>query len=236
MDGEVPHQDNFTSSSFESGSNAAQYAGAFFPYAQNLTITGGTFTSHVTHAAPTIPRDFRMIPLGDLDLLHEIRLGDKSSMVVRKRSERKLYHVRLDGRTSKMTAAVYHEREGDEEWRRELQTYSGIRVVQIYGAVNSSALSATIFHDELIPLSQYYDLYKYSPLMYMYLKYCKNLEFVDAFNYLWTHSGVIMKRNFYTPWIRRSTPLMSCEAAKREHSSPPSVIHRILPVPASMSS
>ncbi|KAJ7509618.1 hypothetical protein B0H11DRAFT_1253520 [Mycena galericulata] len=125
MDDEGSQQDNFTSPSLESGSNATQYAGAFFPHAQHLNISGGTFTSHVTRVAPTIPRDFRMIALGDLDLLHEIRPADRSSVVARKRSGGKLYHVRLDGRISTMTAAVYHEREGEEEWRRELQTYSG---------------------------------------------------------------------------------------------------------------
>ncbi|KAJ7509642.1 hypothetical protein B0H11DRAFT_2184208 [Mycena galericulata] len=175
---------------------------------QNLTISGGTFTSRVTRAAPTIPRDFRMIPLGDLDLIHEIRLANRTtgSVVARKRSGEKLYHVSLNGRTSKMTAAVYHGREGEEEWRRELQTYSGIRhpnIVQIYGAVNSSGLSATIFHDELLPLQQYYDLYKDSPLIYIYVKYWKNLEFGDALHYLLTH-GLSVKYN-YTPWIRKST-------------------------------
>ncbi|KAJ7509633.1 hypothetical protein B0H11DRAFT_1960453 [Mycena galericulata] len=103
-----------------------------------------------------------------------------------------------------MTAAVYRGREGEEEWRRELQTYSGIRhpnIVQVYGAVNSSDLSATIFHDELIPLRQYYDLYKDSPLIYIYVKYWK-MEFLDAFRYLVTHGISPMS---YASWIRQST-------------------------------
>ncbi|KAJ6619611.1 hypothetical protein B0H10DRAFT_2216674 [Mycena sp. CBHHK59/15] len=56
----------------------APSSGAFFPEAQNFVISGGHFTNHITNnvtsSSPTIPADFRKVPLGDLDLLHEIRL------------------------------------------------------------------------------------------------------------------------------------------------------------------
>jgi hypothetical protein len=98
--------------------------GAFFPRAQHFTISGGTFTSNVI--APTVlhrkllpwnssigphlkVRGFRLIPLGDLDLLQEIRLEDASSVV-----HAKFYYVLVSRDKSKMTAAVYRGRSGEE--------------------------------------------------------------------------------------------------------------------------
>ncbi|KAJ7660019.1 hypothetical protein B0H14DRAFT_2659180 [Mycena olivaceomarginata] len=105
--------------------------------------------SHISHR---LLNCFRIIPLGGLDLLQEIRLEDEPSVV-----NTRLYHVLVSRRDSKMTAAVYRGRNGEEEWRRKLQTYCGIQwdlgsetrpnatenvqrhpnTVQIYGVVSS---------------------------------------------------------------------------------------------------
>jgi hypothetical protein len=55
--------------------------------------------------------DFRMIPLGDIDLQHEIRL-DRGSVVVgyrhaKQASVRRVYSARVDGRETQTTVAVY---------------------------------------------------------------------------------------------------------------------------------
>jgi hypothetical protein len=54
--------------------------------------------------------DFRMIPLGDIDLQHELRLN-KGSAVVGRRCERasvrRVYFARIDGRNAPMTVAMY---------------------------------------------------------------------------------------------------------------------------------
>ncbi|KAF8158697.1 hypothetical protein K438DRAFT_1860992 [Mycena galopus ATCC 62051] len=142
MDDRAPLLETFTFAVSES--DLPHNAGAFFPHARHFTISGGTYTSNVTQVAPTVRHDFQMIPLGDLDLLHEIHLEDRTGMITRRPSTRKLYHVCLDGRASPMTAVVYQGEEGEQAWRRELQPYSGIRhpnIVQIYGVVNSSGLS-----------------------------------------------------------------------------------------------
>ncbi|KAF8158677.1 hypothetical protein K438DRAFT_1860956, partial [Mycena galopus ATCC 62051] len=194
MDDGAPLLETFTSAVSES--NLPHDAGAFFPHARHFTISGGTYTSNVTQVAPTVRHDFRMIPLGDLDLLHEIRLEDGPSMITRRRSTGKLYHVRLDGRVSPMTAVVYQGEEGEQAWRRALQTYSGIRhpnIVQIYGVVNSRGLYATIFHDEFISLLQYcydliqYDFFEKAPLTVFYLSYCL------APNYVLSSQGYELK-------------------------------------------
>ncbi|KAF8137805.1 hypothetical protein K438DRAFT_734582 [Mycena galopus ATCC 62051] len=78
-----------------------------------------------------------------------------------------------------MTAVVYQGGEGEQAWRRKLQTYSEIQhpnIVQIHGVVNSSGLYATIFHDEFISFDRYFDdLAHYSieeaPITGLYLIY-----------------------------------------------------------------
>jgi hypothetical protein len=56
--------------------------------------------------------DFRMIPLGDIDLQHEIRLNkvEGSAVVGRRReraSVRRVYSARIDGRNTPTTVAMY---------------------------------------------------------------------------------------------------------------------------------
>ncbi|KAF8152138.1 hypothetical protein K438DRAFT_2026876, partial [Mycena galopus ATCC 62051] len=207
MEEGAPLLETFTSAVSES--NLPHDAGAFFPHAQHFTISGGTYTSNITQVTPTVRH-------GDLDLLHEIHLEDESGMITRRPSTRKLYHVRLDGRVSTMTAVVYQGEEGEQAWGRELQTYSGIRhpnIVQIYGVVNSSGLYATIFHDEFIYLDRYLDDIKHfeeSPLTGFYLLYCLIYELKDAGNYLVTQGAYLAKLSI-TVWIRQSTGRLAIE-------------------------
>jgi hypothetical protein len=62
----------------------------------------------------TVAIDFRMIPLGDIDLRKEIRLDDETGVVdrrLRRRSGRQMYTARIGRRRSDMTVVLYH---GDE--------------------------------------------------------------------------------------------------------------------------
>ncbi|KAF7377111.1 hypothetical protein MSAN_00130100 [Mycena sanguinolenta] len=55
-----------------------------FSHSQQFTVTGGTFTNIANHnyaASPSLLSDFRMIPMGDIDLRHQIRV-DKCTGVV----------------------------------------------------------------------------------------------------------------------------------------------------------
>jgi hypothetical protein len=63
--------------------------------------------------------DFRMIPLGDIDLQHEIRLNKLEGLAVVDRqregaSVRRVYSARIDGRNAPTTVAMY-EGPGAEE-------------------------------------------------------------------------------------------------------------------------
>ena len=63
--------------------------------------------------------DFRMIPLGDIDLQHEIRLNklEGSAVVGRRReraSVRRVYSARIDGRNA-LTAVAMYQGPGAEE-------------------------------------------------------------------------------------------------------------------------
>ncbi|KAJ7687110.1 hypothetical protein B0H17DRAFT_1136438 [Mycena rosella] len=89
--------------------------GAFFLNARNFVVTGGRFKSitNIHHAVPAEPPDFRVIPLGDLDLRHEIRLNYDTGIVDRRQIRgpvRQMHSARIHGSESTMTVAIY---EGD---------------------------------------------------------------------------------------------------------------------------
>jgi hypothetical protein len=76
--------------------------------------------------------DFRMIPLGDIDLQHEIRLNKvEGSVVAGRRRERasfrRVYSARIYGRNAPMTVAMY-QGPGAEEVRLESVVPSTIGV------------------------------------------------------------------------------------------------------------
>ncbi|KAJ7464888.1 hypothetical protein B0H11DRAFT_2240316 [Mycena galericulata] len=91
---------------------------AFFHNSKNFVVTGGTFTN-TNQVAPRTPSDFRVIPIGDLNLLKEIKRAS-GSLVVRRREGRaslkKMYTTRIPGLQSTMTAAVF-QGDGGEELR-----------------------------------------------------------------------------------------------------------------------
>jgi hypothetical protein len=118
--------------SLTSNSTHCRYAGAFFPKAKHFVVAGGKFKSvtNIHQAAPSAPpgelkcipsteiltlgTDFRVIPLGDLNLLHEIRLQRGVDMVSWKNggnSVRRMYTASIHGCKSKMTVALY---QGDD--------------------------------------------------------------------------------------------------------------------------
>ncbi|KAJ7455146.1 hypothetical protein FB451DRAFT_1408020 [Mycena latifolia] len=179
MDDEPHVQAEFQSESTVEGSGPPhdQFTGAFFPQSQNLTVAGGQFRSitNVHHVAPTVPSDFRRIPLGDLDLRNEIRLGGESGVayrLCRRSSVRRMYSARIHGSKSPMTVALYQGENAEEEWRQDLSQYLWLRhpnVVQLFGTASSSGIYAAIFQDELILAKQVMEKYQGSHLAQVYL-------------------------------------------------------------------
>ncbi|KAJ6565351.1 hypothetical protein B0H10DRAFT_1094100 [Mycena sp. CBHHK59/15] len=98
-----------------------------------------------------------MIPLGDLYLGKAIRVDDRSGLVERRRggsvkrvhvtSAKRMHWARIEGRSSDMTAVVYQGQNAEEDWRWDINQYSGIRhpnILQIYGVVKSQCASLNI--------------------------------------------------------------------------------------------
>ncbi|KAJ7104850.1 hypothetical protein C8R44DRAFT_987774, partial [Mycena epipterygia] len=199
------------------GSDPPSSSGAFISNSRNFTIAGGHFTN-VIQCAHTIPSDFRMIPLGDLDLRNEIRLDD-SGVASRHhgvRPARRIYTARIEGKQSDMTAAIYEGEHTEKTWRRELSKYSGFRhpnFVQLYGIVNSGGLYATIFHDELVPVQQYFEEHRHSVISTVYFHIYRSTKLLDANKYFhrWGSSYAIWENSI--SWVRCSTGQLSLEIA-----------------------
>ncbi|KAJ7610503.1 hypothetical protein FB45DRAFT_1038070 [Roridomyces roridus] len=180
--------------------------------------------------------------MGDLHLLSEKRIADVDevpSSVINQRAEggfltrvlsvplcRRTYSARINGRESDMTVAVYQGQNAEEEWRRDVRRYSGVRhpnFLQVYGISGTSSLYATVFHDDLIPLTEIYLSCKHSVLATAYLDAYFGVALGDAETHINSISGMFLYPGSYTPWMRRSTGRLCVDL------SPSAVDTRILP-------
>ncbi|KAJ7190482.1 hypothetical protein B0H12DRAFT_1172646 [Mycena haematopus] len=123
-----------------------------------------------------------MIPLGDIDLRHEIRLKDTGIVDYdRDRARvRRLYSAKIEGRKLTLTVAMYQGNGAEEQWRKDVAKYMSMRhpnIIQIYGAASSGGMHAAIFNDDLIPLKQFVDYYRDSPVLMVYIYACCNEDF-----------------------------------------------------------
>ncbi|KAJ7909719.1 hypothetical protein B0H13DRAFT_2661340 [Mycena leptocephala] len=153
--------DNYRSSS---------YGGAIFSQSHHFTVAGGTF--NVTNRLPTaqtMPSDFRMIPMGEIDLQHEIGVDNESGLVFQSGYARQMCSAKVEGRQSSMTVAIYQGDRAEEEWRRDVARYMTLRhpnIIQLHAAASVNNIHATVFHDDLIPFEQFLD--RCSPIMKVY--------------------------------------------------------------------
>ncbi|KAF7365950.1 hypothetical protein MVEN_00470400 [Mycena venus] len=205
---------------------SAPYTGAFFPRSRNLAIAGGMFTSNVTNiynCPPAVPCDFRRIPLGDLDLRHEIRFEWDSDTAYRRHyggSARKFYSARIHGCNTNLTAAVYQGETAEEYLRDTVLKYSWLRhpnIVQLFGIVNTSGIHAVIYHDDLVPAKQILEHYRRSHLRTVLFWRYMDAEFKDARDHLqailhWTPNSWDC-----TIWIRSSTGRVAIELIPSSH-------------------
>ncbi|KAJ7300934.1 hypothetical protein DFH08DRAFT_122002 [Mycena albidolilacea] len=181
---------------------------------QAFTVNGGTFTSVTNQCLARVPSDFRMIPLGDIDLRHEIQVDQ--GVVGRRRGQgciRRVYSAKVQSRKSDFTVAMYQGDGAEEDWRQAIAEHVSIRhpnIIQIYGTVHSGGIYATLYHDELVPFRQFLDSYRYSHFATVYFYACCRADFLAAENYVNFTFQQPLGDN-YTAWIRRSSGQLCAE-------------------------
>ncbi|KAJ7369186.1 hypothetical protein DFH08DRAFT_833273 [Mycena albidolilacea] len=209
-----PHSEpEFTAVSTTNNAGSAPYAGAFFPGAAGFTIGGGDFTSNVTNNVynppPEQPAAFRTIGLGDINLLNEIRMNNKSGVVGRRSQStnaRRMYYSAnvVGGEPGPMTVAMYQGGDMEEEWRQHIAKYESIRhpkIMQLYGLMSTKGLRGLVFHDELIPYLQFLERFEYSLLLSTYINSYCTLELREARRYC---SSIDIDTD-YSIWIHPAT-------------------------------
>ncbi|KAJ7753013.1 hypothetical protein B0H16DRAFT_783683 [Mycena metata] len=146
---------------------------AFFPDAQHFAISGGNFTiKNIHRTPPERAPEFRSIPIGDLNLQHELDVSLVRRATRDPGSVRRVYSVRIHGYSSSMTAAVYQGKNAEERWRQDVARYSWLRhpnFLQLFGAATSADMYAAVFHDDFIPVRQVLEKYSDSPVSTVYL-------------------------------------------------------------------
>ncbi|KAJ6528883.1 hypothetical protein B0H19DRAFT_533185 [Mycena capillaripes] len=145
-----------------------------------------------------------MVPLGDIDLQHEIRFNNGTGVVDRqyeRQAVRRVYSARLGGQNT--TVAIYQGPGAEEEWQQDIAKYMSVRhpnVLQIRGAANYGGLRATLFHDDLILFKHFVDLQPCHFSKVHTYAYCIE-DFRAARDYL----DFTFRQWLCTLWIRRSS-------------------------------
>ncbi|KAF7329537.1 hypothetical protein MKEN_00216400 [Mycena kentingensis (nom. inval.)] len=182
-------------------SDHGQGHGSFFPGSENISIYGGTFTSHVTSTGAAPRSDFRTLPLGDIDLQHEI--DDAATGSVRRRSgggrARRLYSAKVRGEA--MTVALYQgDIEARRDWERDVELVRGQRhpsLLQLYGVASDRGIYATVYFGDHIGLLDLFVLYGDSALSRVNLALQWTLDFWFALDDLYPIiSGSSLPVNF----------------------------------------
>ncbi|KAJ7034612.1 hypothetical protein C8F04DRAFT_1234218 [Mycena alexandri] len=195
--------------------------GGMFAGSHHFTLVGGTFNSMNYHATPTVPPDFCMIPMGDIDLQKEVTANRNSGVIDRRRHRncvRRVYSAKINGRKSNVTVAVYQGSGAEEDWRRDVEKYTLVRhpnILQICGGASYGNIHATVFHGDLVLFEQF--LAPQSPIMTVYL-YASCLEewrrVTDYFESLWQKTLNIWD---CTIWIRTPTGRLSVDLVPRDN-------------------
>ncbi|KAF7353138.1 hypothetical protein MSAN_01501300 [Mycena sanguinolenta] len=176
------------------------------------------------------PSAFRTIRLGDLNLVKEfkeMRSSPRWSVSGRQTpgaTVRRVYKAKLEGRESgHMTVAMYEGDGAEEAWNQHLANYESIRhpnIMQLYGLLSSKGLHAMVFHDELIPFTQFLCHFEHSPILRTYIiGYCpiiKGTEHEEAASYISDifPMSPIQDYTNHTVWIRAQTGELCLDLAQ----------------------
>ncbi|KAF7345765.1 hypothetical protein MVEN_01597100 [Mycena venus] len=207
-----------TSRSRQSIVRGTYHAAAINTASRDINIIGST-TNFTYAAAPAVPSDVRILPMGDIDLQHEIHLNNVTGVVDcrnKRASVRRVYSAKLDGRQSTVTVAMYEGHDAEEEWREDIDRYADVRhpnILQIYGISSTTNIRAIVFNDDLIPLEQFLEPFRHSHFMTVYAYARCATDFTSANNYF----RLTFERSLFSSecaiWIRRSTQRFCAEFA-----------------------
>ncbi|KAF7340606.1 hypothetical protein MSAN_02132100 [Mycena sanguinolenta] len=193
-----------------------------FSRSRNFTVTGKNFTNIINNypTVPGVPSDFRMITMGDIDLRHEIRVD--STGVGKQERVRRIYSARVEGRKENLTVAIYQGDDAEEKWRQDVARYMSMchpNIIQIWGVANSNHIHATLFNDDLIPLSHFLDQHRYSHFLTVYIYACCNQDFRQVHDYIFSTFQQFLSSLDCTTLIRRSTGRLCIELTKSSETS-----------------
>ncbi|KAF7377053.1 hypothetical protein MSAN_00123400 [Mycena sanguinolenta] len=158
-----------------------------------------------------------MIPMGDIDLQHEIQVDNSTGVLNYHRQRahvRRLYSAKVEGRKSTLMVAMYQGHGAKEKWRQDIAKYMSMRhpsIVQICGAASSNGIHATLFNDDLIPLEEVLDCYRDFPVWTVYIYAFCNRDFSEVNNYLNSEFQLQRYSEQCTNWIRHSTGRLCTE-------------------------
>ncbi|KAF7330676.1 hypothetical protein MSAN_02453000 [Mycena sanguinolenta] len=130
MDGDQPNPTAESTHSTTGNPEFPSHASGMFSHSQHFTIIGGTFTNITNNyyaAASSLPSDFRMIPLGDIDLRWQIRVDEYTGVARSQRQRacvRRIHSAkaRIDGRRTRVTVAMYQGNGAEEAVRNYISS------------------------------------------------------------------------------------------------------------------
>ncbi|KAJ6452800.1 hypothetical protein C8R45DRAFT_1040128 [Mycena sanguinolenta] len=162
-----------------------------------------------------------MIPMGDIDLRHEIRVDECTGIVNFRRERycaRRLYsaRARITGSESNITVVIYQGKGAEQAWQQDIADYMSMRhpnIIQICGAASSNGIHAMLSNDDLIPFKQYMDRYRHSHCLIIFFYACCNTDFTAVHNYIHAAFNRLLHSLECTSWIRCSTGRLCAELA-----------------------
>ncbi|KAJ7732307.1 hypothetical protein B0H16DRAFT_1696439 [Mycena metata] len=134
------------------------FGGGMFAGSQYFSIGGGTFNNTTNNFNPPLAEapNFRMIPMGDIDLQREVMVNERSGVIDRRpgrehRCVRRMYaaNLKIDGLNTDLTVTMYESDGAEEAWQQHVKMYMSLRhpnIIQMYGTAKLDATYATIFH------------------------------------------------------------------------------------------
>ncbi|KAJ7641911.1 hypothetical protein FB45DRAFT_363297 [Roridomyces roridus] len=161
---------------------STENAGAFFQGAKHLSVTGGTFTSHVNvhgseaavHGAwRRILRSDIDIRGGEIDLVRNWRSSPRNHV-------RRMYPSKIRADERHLSIFIYEGDGAEEEWRQYLSRHAKIwhpNILQIFVVSDSCGIYAVVANDDLLPFDAYISLRHPSPMMMIHLFACWAVDY-----------------------------------------------------------